>query len=82
MMLILYWPYLSSIYEKANCIAIFGRYVRTRLGVSISEVSGPPVCHIKVGASRKVPCPRTQQANLSACSQQHPLCAEGQALKL
>ena len=25
--------------------------VRTRLGVAISEVSGPPVVHIKVGAS-------------------------------
>ena len=27
----------------------FGRYVRIRLGVAISEVSGPPVFHIKVG---------------------------------
>ena len=32
----------------------------------------PPVCHIKVEASSKVPCPRTQQANLSACSLHHP----------
>ena len=30
----------------------FGRYVRTRSGVAISEMSGPPVFHIKVGASR------------------------------
>ena len=30
----------------------FGRDVRTRLGVAISEVSGPPVFHIKAGASR------------------------------
>ena len=29
----------------------FGRCVRTRLGVAISEVSGPPVFHIKAGAS-------------------------------
>ena len=28
----------------------------------------PPVLHIKVGASRLVPRPRTQQANLPACS--------------
>ena len=31
-------------------------------------MSGPPVFHIKAGASRSVPCPRTQQANLPACS--------------
>ena len=30
----------------------FGRHVRTRLGVAIFEVSGPPVFHIKAGASR------------------------------
>ena len=29
----------------------FGRDVRTRLGVAISEVSGPPVFHIKAAAS-------------------------------
>ena len=29
----------------------FERDVRTRLGVAISEVSGPPVFHIKAGAS-------------------------------
>ena len=44
--------YLSSIHEKANCIAIFERDVRTRLGVAIFEVSGPPVFHIKAEASR------------------------------
>ena len=32
----------------------FGRYVRTRLGVAISEVFGPPVFHIKVG--RPIKC--------------------------
>ena len=30
----------------------FGRGVRTRLGVAISDMSGPSVCHIKAGASR------------------------------
>ena len=44
--------------------------------------TGPPVFHIKAGASRKVPCPRAQQANLPACSPQHPLNAERQAGKL
>ena len=29
----------------------FGWEVRTRLGVAISEMSGPPVFHIKAGAS-------------------------------
>ena len=75
-------PYLSSIYEKANCIAFFGRDVRTRLGVAISEVSGPPAFHIKTGASRYVPCPRAQQTNLPACSTQPRLNTERQAGKL
>ena len=30
----------------------FGRDIRTRLGVAISEMSGPPVFHIKAEASR------------------------------
>ena len=30
----------------------FGRDVRTRLGVAIFEVSGPPVFHIKTEATR------------------------------
>ena len=34
------------------------------------DLSGPPVFHIKAEMSREVPCPRTQQANLPACSQQ------------
>ena len=43
----LYCSYLFPIHEKANSVAIiinknFGRDVRTRLGVAISEVSGPP----------------------------------------
>ena len=47
----------------------FGREVRTRLGVAFFEVYGPP-------------CPRTQQANLPACSPQPPINAERQAGKL
>ena len=44
--------------------------------------TGPPVFHIKVGASHYVPSPRTQNANLPACSPQPPLNAERQAEKL
>ena len=44
--------------------------------------TGPPVFHIKAGVSRLVPCSRTQQANLPACSPQPPLNAEHQARKL
>ena len=61
---------------------VFGRDVRTRLGVAIFEVFGPPVFHIKMGTSYQMHCPRTQQANLSACSPQPPLSAERQARKL
>ena len=45
-------------------------------------MSGPPVFHIKAEASRKVPRPRTQQANLPICSPQPPLNVESQAGKL
>ena len=68
--------------RKRTVSLYFGRNVCTRLGVAISEVSGPPVFHIKVGVSRYVPCPRTQQANLPACSPQPPLNAERQTRKL
>ena len=57
----------------------FGRDVRTRLGVAISEMSGPPVFHIKAEASRYVPYPRAQQANLPACFLQPHINAERQA---
>ena len=50
--------------------------------LSFFEVSGPPVFHIKAEASRQLPCPRTQQANLPACSLQPPINAERQAGKL
>ena len=42
-------------------------------GVAISKVSGPPVFHIKMGLSRLVSCPKTEQANLLACFPQHSL---------
>ena len=53
-----------------------------RLAEPIPLQARPPVCHIKAEASRLVPCPRTQQANLPACSPQPPLNAECQAEKL
>ena len=58
---------------------MFWTVIRTRLGVAIS---GSPVFHINAGASRKMSCPRTQQANLPAYSPQPPLNAERQAGKL
>ena len=45
------------------------------------EKTGPLVFHIKAGASRWVPCPRTQQANLPACSPQPLLNAEQRSRK-
>ena len=52
--------------RKRIVLLYFGRNVRTRLGVAIFEVSGPPVFHIKAGA----------------CSLQPPINAERQAGKL
>ena len=43
----------SSVTRERIVSLYFGRDVRTRLGVAISEVSGPLVFHIKVGASVK-----------------------------
>ena len=60
----------------------FGRDVRTRLGVAISEMSRSPVFYIKVGRPVKVPCPKTQQASLVACSPQPLINAERPAEKL
>ena len=60
----------------------FGRDVWPRLEVATSEVSGPPVFHLKTGVSRQVPCPRTQQAKLPAYFSQFSLNAEHQAGKL
>ena len=41
----------SSFTRKQIVLLCFGWYVRTRLGVAISEMSQPPVFHIKVGYS-------------------------------
>ena len=35
--------------RESNVSLCFGRYVRTRLGVGISEMSGQPVFNIKAG---------------------------------
>ena len=74
----LYLPYLFSIHEKANCIAMFWTERPHSLGSCHFRVTCLP--H-KGGASRQVPCPRTQQANLPACSPQPPINAERQAGK-
>ena len=49
-----YLPYLSSIHEKANYIAIFWIVRPDSLGSCHFEVSGSPVVDIKVG--RPVEC--------------------------
>ena len=72
-------PFLSSIHKKANCIAMFWTVSPHSLGSCHFWVTCLP--H-KGGASRSVPCPKTQQANLLACSPQPPLNAEHQAGKL
>ena len=60
----------------------FGRGLCTRLGITVSEVPGPPLYHIKVGASHLSALPiNEKQENLPACSPQHPLNAERQAEK-
>ena len=60
----------------------FGRDVRTNFGLAISEVSGPPVFHIKVGASVKCLAQEHNKRIFPACSPQPPLNAERQAGKL
>ena len=68
--------------RKRTISLYFELDARTRLGVAISEVSGPPVFHLKIGPSHEVPCPRAQQSNLPVCSPQYPVNAERQAGKL
>ena len=68
--------------RKRNIAIYFGRDVCTSLGVTIFQVSGPLVFHIKVGASCSELCPWTQQANFLACPPPPPLNAERQARKL
>ena len=46
-------PYIYFPFTKKRIVSIyFGRDVRIHFGVAISEGSGPPVFHIKVGASK------------------------------
>ena len=80
--LLFYLPYLSSIHEKASCIAILWTGSPHSLGSCLFRGLWATCLPHKGGASRKVPCPRTQQANLPACFPQPPLNAERQAGKL
>ena len=77
-----YLPYLSFIHEKANCIAMFRTVCPHSLGSCYFRGVWATCLPHKSGASHYVPCPRTQQANLPACSQQPPINAERQAGKL
>ena len=77
-----YLPYLSSIHKKANCITIFwAGHLHTLESYHFQNIWATCLPH-KGGASRQVPCPRIQQANLPACSPQPPRNAEHQAGKL
>ena len=52
-MFLFYLPFLSSIHEKANCIAILWTGSPHSLGSCLFRgFYGPPVFHIKAGASR------------------------------
>ena len=79
---IFYLPYLSSIYQKANCIAIFWTVCPRSLGSCYFRGVWATCLLHKDGGFPLSPCPRTQQANLPACSPQHLLNAERQAGKL
>ena len=63
-----YLSCLSSIHEKANCMAIFWTGRPHSLGSCHFRSVWTTCLPHKGGASRWVPCPRTQQANLLACS--------------
>ena len=80
--LFFYLPYLSSIHEKANCVAIFWTGSPHSLGRYYFRGVWATCLSHKGGASCQVPCPRTQQANLPAYSLQPPINAERQARKL
>ena len=59
----LYWIHFP--FTRKRIISLyFGRYVRTRLGVAISEVSGPSVFYIKVGVSRGLVLPKDTTSTL------------------
>ena len=68
--------------KRANCIAILWTGPLHSLGSCIFRGLWTTRLPHKGGASHKVPCPRTQQANLPACSPQPPLNAKRQAGKL
>ena len=51
-------------YELMLCLHIFRQTGPSR---RLDCLAPPPVCHIKMEASREVSCPRTQQASWSAC---------------
>ena len=74
-----YLPYLSSIHEKANCIAVFWTVCPHSLGSCYFRGVWVTCLPHKSGASRYVLCPRTQQANMPACSPQPPIDAKRQA---
>ena len=67
-----YLPYLSSIPEKANCIAIFCTGRPHSLGSCHFRGVWATCLRHKGGTSRQVPCPRAQQANLPSCSATSP----------
>ena len=68
-----------------NCIRPHALFASLQLDWATTTVdcfAPPPVYHIEMKASRKVPCPRTQQASLPACCPHYPFCAERQVGKL
>ena len=77
-----YLPYLSSIHEKANCIALFWTVCPHSLGSCYFRNVWTTCFPHEGGASREVPCSKTQQASLPACAPQPPINAERQAGKL
>ena len=45
--------HIYPLFTRKRIVSLyFGRYVRTRLEVAISEASGPPVFYINAGMSR------------------------------
>ena len=82
LIIFLCFSYLSSIYEKANCIAILWTGRPHSLGSCFFQGVWATCLPHNGGAFRCVPYPRTQQANLPTCSPQHLLNAERQAGKL
>ena len=69
LLLLLFFYFIRHIYfpfsRKRIVSLYFGRDVCTRLGVVISEVFAPFVFHLKVEASRYVPCPKNTTSELA-----------------